>query len=106
MQSKLENGPVTVLYVEDEENDVFFMQRAFQQVLPEVLLKTVGDGQQAIDYLAGRKPYNNRAEHPLPALVLLDLHLTAVPGFEVLKWLRGQAQFTHLPVVVFSSSVV
>ncbi len=100
----MQNEPLTVLYVEDEESDAFFMRQAFIQVVPGVRFRNVADGQQALDYLDGRNSYSDRSEHPLPALVLLDLNLPLVSGFEVLRWMRGQPQFKELPVVVFSSS--
>jgi CheY-like chemotaxis protein len=94
----------TVLYVEDEEFDVVFMARAFKQANLDQSLQVVVDGQQAIDYLAGKPPYTDRSRHPLPAVILLDLNLPLVSGFEVLKWLRQQPPYEALPVVVFSSS--
>ena len=93
-----------VLYVEDEENDVFFMRRAFRRAGQEERLKVVEDGQVAIDYLSGRGLFGNRLIYPLPAVVLLDLHLPTVSGFQVLVWIRQQLEFQQLPVVIFSSS--
>ncbi|MGO8679224.1 MAG: response regulator [Limisphaerales bacterium] len=94
----------TVLYVEDEEFDALFMHRAFERMGLEGSLKVVEDGQEAIDYLAGKGVYADRRAHPLPAVVLLDLKLPVVSGFEVLEWLREQPEFKSLPVVIFSSS--
>ncbi len=93
-----------VLYVEDEEFDAMFMRRAFKQAGLEQMLEVVVDGQQAIDYLAGNHPFEDRTKHPLPSLVLLDLNLPLISGFDVLKWMRGQRRLQSLPVVVFSSS--
>ncbi|HEV2394061.1 MAG TPA: response regulator [Verrucomicrobiae bacterium] len=94
----------SVLYVEDEENDVFFMRRSFDRAGLEGTLQVVLDGQAAIDYLAGNGPFANRQEHPLPEVVLLDLNLPMISGFQVLNWIRNQPQLRDLPVVVFSSS--
>jgi CheY-like chemotaxis protein len=94
-----------VLYVEDEENDALFMRMAFGKAGLDGKLRVVADGREAINYLAGRGAYGDRVEHPLPMLILLDLNLPIVSGFEVLKWVRQQAAFQSLPVVVFSSSV-
>ncbi len=94
----------TVLYVEDEENDAYFMRRSFVRAGLEGCLNVVGDGQAAIDYLAGRGPFADRLKYPLPAVALLDLNLPTVSGFELLQWIRQQAEFQRLPVVIFSSS--
>ena len=63
------------------------------------------DGAQAIDYLAGNGPFADRSQHPLPALVLLNLNLPKKSGFDVLSWIRQQPQFSSLPVVIYTSSV-
>ena len=93
-----------MLYVEDEENDRFFMEMAFGREGLATSLHTVNDGQAAIDYLTGLGNYADREMHPLPALVLLDLNLPEVLGFEVLQWIRAHPTHRTLPVVIFSSS--
>ncbi|HVV71971.1 MAG TPA: PAS domain S-box protein, partial [Verrucomicrobiae bacterium] len=94
----------TVLYVEDEESDAIFMRRAFAAKGMGSALQVVGDGRAAIEYLSGTEKYADRQEYPLPSLVLLDLNLPQVPGFEVLKWMRNHPDFARTPVVIFSSS--
>jgi CheY-like chemotaxis protein len=93
-----------VLYVEDEEADAFFMSLAFREMGIPTPVIVVSDGQQALDYLQGRNEYADRALHPLPCLVLLDLNLPKLSGFEVLAWIRSRPEFTDLPVVIFSGS--
>ncbi len=99
------NSPLRVLYIEDEEDDVFFMRNAFRKLGMEDYFHAVSDGERAIGYLTGSEPYTDRERHPLPAIVLLDLSLPMRSGFEVLEWLRAQPQFRAIPVVVFSASV-
>lgn len=94
----------SVLYVEDEPDDVFFMKRAFKVAAIEHALMTVGDGQQAISYLSGAGCFSDRATYPLPSLVLLDLNLPERSGFEVLEWMRQQRELIGVTVVIFSSS--
>jgi CheY-like chemotaxis protein len=94
----------TVLYVEDEESDALFMARAFEQMGLSGKLQVVCDGRAAIEYLSGSGKYSDREKHPVPALVLLDLNLPQVSGFEVLAWIRNNPDFARTPVVVFSSS--
>ena len=93
-----------VLYVEDEENDIFFMERAFKVAEVENALLTLTDGQQALDYLEGNGRFADRAEYPLPCVLLLDLNLPLKTGLELLKWLRAQPSLATLPVIVFTSS--
>ncbi len=93
-----------VLYVEDEEMDRFLMERAFVKSGLGAALRTVNDGQAAIDYLSGTEKFADRDRYPLPAMVLLDLNLPEVDGFEVLQWIRAHPTFRVLPVVIFSSS--
>ena len=94
----------TVLYVEDEADDVLFMQVAFRRAALPADLRAVEDGLRAIGYLAGEGRYGDRGRHPLPTLILLDLNLPLRSGFEVLQWLREQPAFAQLRVIIFSSS--
>jgi CheY-like chemotaxis protein len=94
----------TVLYVEDDPNDAFFMRLVRKKVGVQNPLEIVSDGEEAIRYLAGEGPYANRVRHPLPDLVLLDLKMPRVTGLDVLRWIRSQPALVHLPVIVFSSS--
>src|SRR5512133_1327898 len=85
-----------ILYVEDEEYDVLFMRRAFAKAgLPHDLRVAI-DGQKAIESLSNGQPR--------PNLVILDLNLPLVSGFDVLKWMRQQDGLKNIPVVIFSSS--
>jgi CheY-like chemotaxis protein len=93
-----------ILLVEDDENDVFFMRRALQKANLELPLKVVMDGQSAIDYLEGNGDYADRTQNPLPGLILLDLKLPYLHGFEVLAWIRQHPTFEELPVVILTSS--
>lgn len=95
----------TILLVEDDSNDVLSIQRAFQKVGPNIHLTTVPDGEQAIGYLKGEGAYADRMKFPIPALILLDLSMPRVNGFEVLEWLRKQEALRHLPVIVLTTSV-
>jgi CheY-like chemotaxis protein len=98
-------SPPAILYVEDEKSDVLLLQYAFKRAALLNPVHIAVDGAEAIDYLAGNGPFADRNQHPLPALVLLDLHLPKKSGFEVLRWIRQQPQFASLPVVIYTSSV-
>jgi CheY-like chemotaxis protein len=94
----------SVLVAEDEETDVLILRLGFEKAgLPNPLI-AVRDGQEALDYLNGNGPYADRSRHPLPALLLLDLKMPRLTGFDVLAWLATRPDFKHLPAVVLSSS--
>jgi DNA-binding response OmpR family regulator len=92
-----------ILHVEDEENDAFLFRHAMIRAGHLVPIQVATDGQMAIDYLKGEDSFSNRAEFPIPSLVLLDLKLPHVPGLEVLKWIRREAGLS-IPVLILSSS--
>ncbi len=55
-------------------------------------------------YLNGVPPYSDRLQHPLPALILLDLKMPRATGFELLKWIRKHPEMGAVPIVVLSGS--
>jgi len=93
----------TILQVEDDPNDVFFLQKAMKKMGVTNPIQVAPDGQEAIDYLRGSGKFADRSLFPFPCLVLLDLKLPYVMGLEVLRWIREQPGMV-LPVIMFSAS--
>lgn len=94
----------TVLMVENNRNSAALLQKAYQHLGFTNPIHLVTDGRDAVDYLAGNWIYENRNLYPLPMLVLLDLDLPRISGFEVLKWVRQQSGLEQLRIVVFCDS--
>jgi CheY-like chemotaxis protein len=94
----------SLLIVEDNPDDLYILQRAFRQAGTLNLLHHVENGQQAIDYLQGISPYDDRAIHPLPAVVLLDLKLPIRHGLAVLAWIKQQSYLNGVIVIILTSS--
>lgn len=94
----------SILVVEDNPDDVLLLQRAFRRANLPNPLHFVSDGQQAMEYLGGAPPYEDRAKYPVPGLVLLDLKLPKRTGHEVLQWIRAQPGLRRLPVAVLTTS--
>lgn len=95
---------VPILLAEDDENDIFLMGRAFSRAGIPNPLHVVHNGQEAIDYLSGTGNFTERDKYPIPGLMLLDLKMPWMDGFDVLKWLRDHREFDTMPVVVLTSS--
>jgi CheY-like chemotaxis protein len=93
-----------ILVAEDDSSDAFFLQRAFQRAGIPTTLHFVRDGQEVLEYLRGDQQFADRKAHPFPRLLLLDLKMPRLNGFEVLDWLRRQPSLKRLLVVIFSSS--
>lgn len=94
----------TILHVEDDPNDVLLVERAMKKSNSSARLRSVADGDKALDYLKGEGSFANREQFPMPDLVLLDLKMPRKSGLEVLSWIREQVSLKRLPVVVFTSS--
>ncbi len=62
------------------------------------------DGAEAISYLKGEGKYADREKFPIPYIVLADLKMPRINGFELLDWIRHQSSFPYIPVIVLTSS--
>jgi CheY-like chemotaxis protein len=94
----------SVLLADDDENDILFFKRAWQEAGVEHPLHIVVDGQEAVDYLAGSEKFADRKKYPLPGLIILDLKMPRKTGMEVLEWRAAQPVIESIPTVVLSSS--
>src|SRR5437762_13420307 len=96
-------GKYRILLADDSENDRFLIERALREYSSGVVVKTVSDGQKAIGYLSGAPPYDDRNQYPFPDVLILDLTMPRLNGFEVLEWLNKQA-LQGLQIMVLSAS--
>jgi len=94
-----------ILLCEDNREDVFLLRRAFAKADVACSIVDVRNGQQAINYLSGTGLYTSREEHPLPNLVVLDLKMPLMDGFEALAWMQTRAELKGIPAVVLSGSI-
>jgi CheY-like chemotaxis protein len=93
-----------ILLVEDNEDYAFLLTRALHTADINSPVHVVTDGEQAVDYLKGAGLFSDRSLFPLPGLILLDLKLPRLSGFEVLQWIQNETSLPQLVVVVLSSS--
>ncbi|GAB3281412.1 response regulator [Larkinella harenae] len=85
-----------VLIVDDDEDDQFLIQLAFQQTSEKFRLQFASDGTQVLERI--RKPTF------LPDLILLDLNMPTISGFDVLKQIKNSPRYRHIPVIILSTS--
>jgi CheY-like chemotaxis protein len=93
-----------ILLAEDSQDDVLLIKRAFVRGGVQNTLYVVPNGEETIWYLKGEGKFANRAEYPLPDLLLLDLKMPIVDGFGVLRWVRQQPNLAGLRILVLTSS--
>ncbi|MET0072569.1 MAG: response regulator [Candidatus Thiodiazotropha sp.] len=96
--------PAVILLVEDSRMDVELTLDAFKEARLSNRIEVAYSGQQALDYLFGNDHFANRSQHPLPDLILLDLKMPGIDGFEVLKHLKATPLIKRIPVVILTSS--
>jgi CheY-like chemotaxis protein len=94
----------TVLLGEDDPDDVLLTQLAFEKARLANPLIVVRDGEEVISYLKGEGAYADREKYPLPILLLLDLKMPKISGFQVLEWLRTRRDLSDISVAIMTSS--
>ena len=94
----------TILLAEDEETDEIMFRFAMRTAGLNFSLVVARDGQEVVDYLAGNGTYSDRKKYPLPSLLILDLKMPKLTGFDVLAWLKSRPDLNIHAVVLSSSS--
>jgi two-component system response regulator len=91
-----------VLLVDDDRNDLALFGMAADKADVNIWLHTVTGAEQAIEYLEGKDYYAERTMYPVPSLLLLDLLMPGMDGFEFLAWRKGSAAASAVPVIILS----
>lgn len=93
-----------ILHVEDNREDALLLARACKAAdLPADFFE-VRDGADAVKYMKGESMFSDRKKNPFPDLIILDLKMPGMNGFDFLRWLRRESDFKQLPVLVFTES--
>ena len=96
---------LTILLVEDNENDVFWFRRCLSAIAARVNIRVVENAWLARNYLEGMTPFSDRAYYPLPDLIVADFHLPGASGLDLIRWLKSDARFKDIPVFTSSGSM-
>lgn len=94
---------VDILYIEDNPNDADIFGRLMRKMDRPVTYTVLSSGTEAVDYLTGQGRYST-GSNALPKLVLMDLNLNGLSGFDVVQQARSVDRTRFLPIVAFSTS--
>jgi CheY-like chemotaxis protein len=92
---------IQILLVEDNDGDILLTTEALEDSKIINLVSVVKDGEQAIDFLNRKKPFQNAST---PNLILLDINLPKKNGHEVLQYLKASKNFRHIPIIMLTTS--
>jgi two-component system, response regulator len=95
---------IEILLVDDSSADVDLTIHALRKNTLINRIHVVRDGEEALNFLFCREPYQERARQPLPQLILLDLKLPKMDGLSVLRALKADQRTRCMPVIVLTSS--
>jgi CheY-like chemotaxis protein len=88
--------PPVVWIVDDDDDDKYLFEMAFKQLIPPVSIRLFNDGEEMMPALI--------QSDSLPSLIILDLNMPRLNGFEALKQLRAEPAYQDVPVVVLTTS--
>ena len=95
--------PATIVFAEDDEGHATLVERNLRRAKVPAKAVRVRDGQELLDYMHRRGPWESRAEHPA-LLILLDLNMPRIGGLEALDRLKSDPRFAHIPIIVLTTS--
>lgn len=93
-----------LLMVDDSPDDIFFVQKALEESGVGQFFHAVSDGKEAIAYLRAEGKFADRQKYPFPNVLLLDLKMPGMNGFDILRWLQNHPECKVIPSIAFSSS--
>lgn len=95
--------PINFLLVEDNEDDIVIIKRVFKKANLTNKLYVVRSGEEAFDFIYHQGKYAEK-KPPTPGLVLLDISLPVMSGFDVLNRIKEDSKYKKIPVVMFTTS--
>src|SRR3954452_2348681 len=94
--------PEPILIVEDRPEEAQVLDETLRQLGVKNPIHIVSSAVEAIAYLQGDHPYSDRARYPLPKILLLDLKMPGMDGFQFMDWLKTNSPLEDLKVIVVS----
>ena len=101
---QLNDKPIDILLVDDNESDIKITVRTFERAKVKNNIYVVNDGHSALDFVSHQGAYQDTDKYPRPGLILLDINMPKMDGFEVLRRLKGNPESNFIPVAMLTSS--
>src|SRR5215213_62665 len=98
-----DHGKAPILLVEDDDNDVMLFGRALKRNQIALPFCHVKNGEEAKEYLLGGRA-SNGSKHPVPGMIITDLKMPKMNGFQLLQWIKDQPDCAMIPIMILSSS--
>lgn len=97
------DGPVVI--VDDDPYDALLAEGVIVELEPMFPAQILTSGEDLLAYLTGESIYRDRSRFPYPGLILLDLKMPKMDGYEVLQWVKEHPEHAKVPIVVLSGIV-
>ncbi len=98
------NNLIDILLVEDNEDDIEITLKAFGKARIKNNIFVVQDGQEALDFVYHQGKYEDQAKYPRPDIILLDINMPRINGYQVLEYLKKDEQYDAIPIIILTSS--
>jgi CheY-like chemotaxis protein len=104
LEKKVTGALLKILLVEDNPAHAELIIRSLEEhKIPNDIYHAF-DGEVALNYLFRREPFQNASEYPLPHVILLDIRMPKIDGFQVLKEIKNSDKLKHIPVIILTTS--
>jgi CheY-like chemotaxis protein len=95
---------MNILLIDDNQMDVELTLDAFKYAHIKNIIQVAKNGKEGLDYLFGNEKYKDRSIYPFPDIILLDLNMSCIDGFEVLRQIKNTPIIKRIPVIILTSS--
>jgi CheY-like chemotaxis protein len=94
--------PGLVVIVDDNPDDVRLTELIIAKCYPGLCIRAVNSGEELTCYLEGVHGFSDRKQFPYPTMILLDVNMPRMNGFDVLQWLRAHPPHNHIPTIILT----
>ncbi|MFH1867415.1 MAG: response regulator [Candidatus Omnitrophota bacterium] len=98
------SDPIDILIIEDNETDVKIALRAFKKIKQKSNVYIVNNGEEALNFIHNEGEYKDRDKFPTPDIILLDINMPKMDGFQFLQIIKKDTEYSNIPVIMLTTS--